>query len=51
MGNEQQSNKAEDNRQPTGLSASSASAVAELTSSQPLKFVTTGFLPCLNFVL
>ena len=33
MGNEQQSNKAEDNRQPTGLSASSASAVAELTSA------------------
>lgn len=31
MGNEQQSNKAKDNRQPTGLSASSASAVAELT--------------------
>lgn len=37
MGNEQQSNKAEDNRQPTGLSASSASAVAELTGVSAAK--------------
>ena len=37
MDNEQQSNKAEDNRQPTGLSASSASAVAELTGVSAAK--------------